>query len=225
MPSKSEIVEQLEETVEKTQMVMLALQGRQPMQIAKELGVSRKTVTMVLSEALADVSEMMLEQVERLQLINLLRMERLLDAVMPHALGGQPDLSLDPDGTLGILTPPDRAFVGEARQIIKLEQDWLDQLYTMRAKNPSNDPKRLEQTMLAHDELYDLAQENMEQEWMDEYVDMTAQDLLPGGNITDADIDRIQVPKALRKVEKAVDKLLEQAEIEGEEIEYGDESE
>ncbi|APU89049.1 hypothetical protein Rctr85_021 [Virus Rctr85] len=201
MPKSSAVVEALQITEEKLRIVEAALIGKQPATIAREVGKSRQHVLDVLDEALADVSFILLERVERLHMINLLRMERLIEAAMPYAIGAVPL----PDGNGNY--PPDREWNKAAAGLIKLEMDWEDRLYERRAKRPEDNPDRIAQTIMAHDDMYSLAQVNMEADWLDQFADMDAQDLLPT-DIPDEEVQQLVPSRDLERLEKKVNKLL-----------------
>jgi hypothetical protein len=207
----SRLVEQLKKKNEQLEVIDLAIQGFQPADIARATGYTRQQVNNLIDEALANTSTLLLESVERLHLLNLMRIERLLSSAMPFALGEY----TDEDGKTWL---PDKGFMGMARDLIKLEMEWEDKLYDRRAKNPEQNADLIQQTMFASDDMYKEALGHLQAEWLGDYADMSALDLIPD-KVTQEDVNRITPDKHLAKLEKKVDALLEEEGIRLEEDE------
>lgn len=201
MAKPSQVVEQLQEKSTKQRILDLALSGTQPAEIARQVDVDRTYVGRVLSEALSDTSEVLLEVADRLAKINLMRMERLIQATMPMALGEQKMAGSDET------YPVDLNAVKVVASLIKQEMDWDKQLKEARARNPEMRGDELTNTIVSHDSLYSVAQLNMENEWLGGYADMGVDDLLPA-SVSDDDINLVKPDKHIRELEQKVDKLL-----------------
>lgn len=185
MPPKSQVVEELGLAVQKAEIVERGIRGQQPSDIAKELKLSRQYVMRILDEALQDVTELLLEKAERLHLLNLLRIEGLIEVAYPLAKGGTKNpYYIDSEKTPDVpeLLPPDRSWVSAVKDLIKLEFAWQEQLYARREESPESANEDIARpTIVAHDDMYILAQENMEADWMPEYAELELEDLLPEG--------------------------------------------
>lgn len=203
MSQKSELVEDLQDVDLKSRVVSLALMGKQPAAIAREVKKPVKTVRNILDDSLSDIMELYLEQAERLHLMQLARLERLIEVSMPIALG---EYKYDDD------TPshPDRDFIKLVKDLIVTEMDWEDRLYNRRAKNPTKNPDAVDQTIFAQDDMYALAQANMELTWLEQYADMDAQDLIRPEIVEAAATTPSLVRPEIKKLEQKVDKLLKE---------------
>lgn len=214
MAQPSQKVDELQLVDMKDQVIQFALQGQQPSKIAKALGISRSSVSNMLDEVLADSSEHLMASAERLFLLNLLRLERLQEAISPFAFG-----EYTPPAKEGEPAPekwlPDRNMGALMKDIVKLELDAVLRLYELRAKLPEEGSQRIVRTLVAHDDMYDIAQVNMEADWLDTYADMDADDLLPDAK--PQEIDEIAVLDTVKTVEKRVDKLQQTFKTEQEE--------
>lgn len=206
MSQKSEVVEELKDYDLRAKIVALALRGKQPTEIARIVGKAVNTVRTVLDDSLADVMELYLEQAERLHLMQLARLERLIDVAMPIALG-EYRYTDDPEEK----SHPDRDFIKLVKDLIVTEMDWEDRLYNRRSKNPTKNPDAVDQTIMAQDDMYLLAQTNMEQTWLEEYADMDAKDLIRPEFVEAAVKPNPAVRPEIAKLEKKVDKLLQES--------------
>ncbi len=207
MTQHSSLAEQLAMTDKQLLMVELALSGLTTGKIAKQMGVQRRDVIDALDDALAEAHKILIEKVERLHMMQLMVLEQLKATAMPYALGWV-------DKETGLPTDhqtraPDRAWLHEVTNIVKITMEWEDRLYNRRAKFMEQLPDNLRQTMTGNDEMYHFAQEKMEIDYLGEYADMQTPDLIPP-RTTQADVDRAAViyPE-INALKKEVDKLME----------------
>lgn len=220
----SQVVEELQLAARKAEIVQRGINGQQPSDIARDMGISRQYVMKMLDEALSDVTDLLLEKAERLHLINLLRIEDMMTVAIPLAKGGQPNPQYkSKEETPGVPEKlgPDRGWASTVKDLIKLEFDWEDRLFRRRDENPESGNQDIARpTITAGDEMYQLAQGNMEADWMQEYADMGADDLLPEG-APRHESDAIPIIPGQKIAEDRVRALLEAANIPVEDSESG----
>jgi hypothetical protein len=198
MPFKSEVVDDIQAVGLQAEILKLALMGMQPTAIAERVGCSVRTVTTELDDGLVAIRELLLERAERLAAISAARLELLIQAGMPYAVGGVSDT--------GIVTVPDRDWSKVVAGHIKLEFDMFKELLAIKAKSP-DDGDTLITTITSHDTHYEIAQINMEADWLGDYADMTAADLIPA-EISGASETALPLDKKIQKAQKQVDELL-----------------
>lgn len=159
---------QLSQTeVHRVMVMKLYLSGKRPSEIAQDTGLAETTIKTYLREANELVSFEMLELAETSSLRNLARMEQLFSVVWPYALG---QVKNKETGEVDHY-PPDEKMAKLALQIIKMEEDQSSAV--QEAKRKQLEEERAydeiivsERTFTGSSELYQMALEDMRQEYL-----------------------------------------------------------
>ena len=208
MPTKSVKTLQLVEGNIEEQVVALAIQGLQPKQIGDQLGLTRATVSKHMSAALARTSEELIYKADVLVTTNFLRMEALMEAVAPWALG---HTFINHEGEEQEL-PPDRHYGKLYLDVIKAENELHRRLVEAKSKNRDGDQfniEHMELTLVAGGEMYTEAQETMSEDYLTEYLDMDADDLIVG-QLVAPDPDELE--EKLTQLDSAMKTLIPEGE-------------
>lgn len=190
-------------------MVELALRGYQPAAIARELEIEPRSVQRHIDAALAKIQERLLDKTERMVAQNLMRAERLLKSVAPYALGGEITVMRDGEELLETIYP-DRHWGKLYLDILKMENEVHDKIQKAIARR-SDDKKggdmyvdHMEVTLASGGELYQHAQGAMEEDYLTEYLDMDAENLIEGEIIE----DQSEMEKRIDELDKTMKLLL-----------------
>lgn len=182
--------------------------------ISSVLNVPVATVKRIVSEGLQEYNDRYLASVERLQLINIQRLEMLLSVAMPRAMGTATE-TLD-DGTVISSGPPDRHWIRTVLDIIKSENDLIaleykQQLEARKSQDDmvtSEDFERAQQTLISGDELYEYALSNLSSDGFEseDYLSMDNEGLILAqvtdkGEVVDVDPTLPKLDRLNKKVE------------------------
>lgn len=181
------------------------LEGKSQAQIARDLGVSKQMIQTALEKANQEISFQMLELSETLHLRNLARLERLIQAVWPYALGTEEE---------GVQLPPDRHMVKLVLDIIKQEQDWYHLVQEQRANERNREIDSdmvvaIERTFTSSNPLYMEARDGMEDDLLG-FADIPIDEIYKQQSLMDFDAPPID--DHIGKLEAGLRDFLKEAE-------------
>lgn len=219
MPRKSQKILELAQISEESAVVELALRGLQPSEIARELEIEPRSVQRHLDSALALVQERLINKAERMLITNIMRAERLLKSASPFALGGFIEMYDDNDGTTKeVYAYPDRHWGKLYLDIIKTENEMAQRI--LKARAPEDDKKggntyieNMQVTIPTTGDMFNHAQREMSDDYLSEYLDMDAEDLIEAEIIEDKD----EMEKRISDLDKTMRKLLPEGDGEDDE--------
>ena len=171
----------LQKLTQTEQILRLTLSGYQPTEIAETLGIQRTYVQQALDDALASVSEAVIEKSDRLAVINIARLEEVITHLHDPALGIAPEWADDEymrDNPNQFY--PDHRLLRMYLDAMKLEIEiskFIAGVDTDHNKQNIN-VEHMEVTFTGTNPLYQKAKEDMQAEWMgyadDEIIDLIA---------------------------------------------------
>lgn len=222
-PKPSEKAEKYRNLTQTDRILKMTLSGYQPTEIAEVLGIQRTYVYEALENALSETSQALIEHADRIAVLNIMRIEEIIQAVRDPALGVPPayanEAVLREFPALGL---PDRDMLKIYLQAMKLEVD-IAKIVTGVGEDRAGqniNVEHMEVTFTGQSPLYQIAKESMQADWM-QYADENVVDLLipDESQKTKEDKVRMTVPDQERRIKDLERRLKLDEEEESEEAE------
>lgn len=188
----------------KQQVADLYLAGKSQSEIAEATGVSVPQVSNLLKEIYSEVGFEMRDLAENIHTKNLARLEKLIAACWPWAVG-----KIVEDGTE---LPPDLRFVSQVANLIKMQQQWVEVVIAAyqrmaAAESHDDDIKVAERTFTSSNPLYDIALDEMQNEWIGEFTELSTEVLYEDRE------EQVTGDARMEKLEKSIEKLAKESGI------------
>lgn len=207
----SEKAGRLQELTQTEKILSLTLAGYQPGQIATELGIQPTYVHEAINNALADVSQSLVEHADRLAVMNIMRIEEIITYLREPALGIPPawadkEVLKEHPG----LAEPDHRLLKIYLDSIKLEVEISKFVTGVDRENTSKNIniEHIEVTFTGNNPLYQTAKEDLQADWM-RYADTDLIDLIAPGeeHLVEENKVRMALPDQdvrLREIERRI---------------------
>jgi predicted RND superfamily exporter protein len=182
-------------------------------EIADQVGITVIRARELVDEAYSEMHSRYIENAEKIQAVNIARLEYLYSIAETWASGNGTWIEIDSEGEeqeLKQLTP-DRMWMKQAVDIIKAEMDVSTKALKhedSKEKPPTTNIENMtiQQTLIAGGELYEVARQNMDEDWFsDEQAKQWAD--LEGEDLITINAEMVSDPR-IDKLEKSLNELM-----------------
>lgn len=192
------------------QILTLVRSGYEPTEIAHQLSISSQTVHNHIETAKQEFLFQYQEHVEWLHIKNLSRLEKLYRVSEPYAVG---EATFEGADGQTQFYPPDRMWIKACIDIIKAEMEMIRAGKEFQEQRPGPiNIEKFEQTIIAGDELYNRALNDMQETWLNhDILELSPEELLLA-DIEEAEVVDAVMGKRVGELEETVNTLLEDSE-------------